>query len=139
MPIVTKAYGPESTPEEVKELLDLVKVHAKSIILYEEVPVVSEFQIGLCFGKVEQLLDQSPGSSLIIDISRSSRPSAEIREILRGWYCRLEPKLRRVAVVTGKNFLINVIAKFIMSGIPQRVSVHTTVADAVEALRHDRS
>ena len=136
MPIAAKPYGPDSTPEEINELRARVTRHATGILLYEEVPVVTEFQIGVCFGHVEELLLENPGAGLIIDIRTSERPSAAIRECLRGWYCRLDGKLSRIAVVTGKNFLINIVAKFIMGGIPQKVTVHTTVSDAVEALRH---
>lgn len=138
MPIVAKPYGPESTPEEIGELRARVRLHEAGILIYEEIPVVTEFQLGICFGRVEELLREHPGAALIIDIRDSQRPPPAIREALQGWYNRLQDRLTRIAVVTGKNFLINIIAKFIMSGIPQKVTVHTTVAEAAEALRHVR-
>ena len=136
MPIEAKAYGPDSTPEEVKALRDLVSLHQEGVILLQEPPVVSEFQADVCYGRIEELLRAHPRSALIIDLRQTGRPSAEVREVLRRWFVRLGDRLRSVAVFTGKNFLLNIAAKFVLAGVPQPFSVHKTLEEAEEAVRN---
>ena len=134
--VEAKEYGPQSTPEEVAALRERVRLHQEGIILFEEVPVMCEFQIDVCYDEIERLLRAHPGSSLIIDLRVAPRPDAHLREYLRGRFQRMRGHIKHVAVFTGKNFLVNVAAKFILTGVMDSLSVHRTLAEAEEAIRH---
>ena len=136
MTIEAKRYGADSTPEEVRAIRDRVRLYQPGIILYEETPLQTEFSLGIIFDRIEELLRENPGASLLVDLTIAERPNAQIRDYLRTRFARLGDQLQRIAVFTGKNFLLNTAAKFVLSGMAKSLSVHSTQAEAEEVLRH---
>jgi hypothetical protein len=51
-----------------------------------------------------------------------------------------QTKMRRVAVFTGRNFMLNVAAKFVLGAAIglKNLTVHSTLEEAVGALRRNR-
>jgi len=135
--IEPKEYGPESTQEEIDALRSCVVFHEGFTVLFEEVPVGSEFQVDLCYGRVEELLREHDCHNLIIDLRLAGRPSAAMREKLQNRVRQMHPQLQRIAVFTGKNFLVNIAAKFVLTGIPQHFTVSKTLAEAEKAIGNE--
>ena len=135
--IEARAYGPDSSKAEIEALRDRVVFHKGFTILFEEVPVGSAFQIDVCIDRVEELLREHDCHNLIIDLRAAGRPTPACREQLRSRVTAIQQQLKAVAVFTGKNFLVNVAARFVLTGIPQRISVCKTLAAAEEAIRNE--
>jgi len=134
--IESRAYGPNSTPDEIEALRNRVSFHKGFTVLFREVPIGSEFQAGVCLGRVKELLHKHDCHSVIIDLSEANRPNPKFAEALKNQFRQMEDQLKHVVVFTGKNFLINVAAKFVLAGIPQRFAVLKTMAQAEEAIRN---
>ncbi len=133
--IEAREYGPTSSKAEIEALRHRVVFHKGFTVLFEEVPVGSSFQVDVCFGRVEELLHEHDCHSLIIDLRQAARPKPATREKLRDRVAEMQ-QLKRLVAFTGKNFLVNVAARFVMAGIPQQVSVCKTLAEAEEAIRN---
>ena len=70
----------------------------------------------------------------LIDITEAEPPSAETRAQLKKLFGG-QAKLRRAAVFTGKNCMLNVAARFVLSGLGLKsVTTHKTKEEALEAL-----
>jgi hypothetical protein len=133
MKLAERPYGPESTPEEIKAIEACIYVLADGVLMYKEVPIPSIFQLDIFERRMTELGDRS-GYRLIIDLTEAQPPSAAIRERLKRLFGG-QP-LRRVAVFTGKNFMLNIAAKFVLGGIIglKNVSIHKTREEAVDAV-----
>jgi hypothetical protein len=134
--IEARAYGPESSPEEAKAISDRVYLLEPNIIMYREMPVQSQFHLDLFQAKLDEVTAQCGESySLLLDLTEAESPSAETRARLRQVFGSLS-KLRAVAVFTGRNFLLNIAAKFVLHGMGVKLStVHRTKEEALNVLR----
>jgi hypothetical protein len=133
--IEARAYGPESTPEEVAAIKDRIYFFSEKVIMFREVPVQSVFQLDLFEAKLDELAAPLDAYDLLIDLTEAEPPSAAIRARLKALFAR-QRKMRRTAVFTGKNFMLNVAAKFVLAGAGLRsFSVHTTREQALATLR----
>lgn len=133
--IEPRAYGPDSTPEEVEALRGRVSLHDGLTVLFHEVTILSEFQIDVCFDRIEELIREHDCPNLIIDLRNSQRPKARLARKLRQRMTQMENRLKRIAIFSGKNFMVNVAARFVLAGIPQQVGVYKTQAEAEEWLK----
>ena len=132
--IEARAYGLESTPEEVKALKDRVYFLSQGVIMYHEVPILSPFQLDRFEEKLNELAATVDAYTLVIDLTEAEPPSAPIRARLKKLFLA-QPKMKQTVVYTGKNFMLNVAAKFVLGGIGLRAfSVHKTREQALEAL-----
>lgn len=114
--IEAKAYGPDSTPEEIKLLQDRVYAYSDNILYWKEAPVVSKFQIEVQFEKLAQLSAGLDEFSLILDLAEAaSPPDAKLRKQLSTEFMAYDSRVLKVAVFTEKNFLLNIAAKFVLS------------------------
>ncbi|MBF0562990.1 MAG: PAS domain S-box protein, partial [Alphaproteobacteria bacterium] len=134
--IEPRPYGPESSPEECRALRDCIYLFDDAVVMWKEVPIQTPFQIGL-FG--EELLAVTSGMdsfSLLIDLTEAKKPNAEVREALRRLFAA-QTRIVYVAVFTGKNWLLNHAARFILGGSlgRRKFSVHKTRDEAVKAIR----
>jgi hypothetical protein len=140
MPITieARAYGPDSSPEEAQAIRERVYLLEGDIILYREMPVQSQFHLDLFEAKLNELTAQRQGFAILLDLTEAQSPSAETRERLRQIFSALAKgnKMRAVAVFTGKNFLLNIAAKFVLHGMGVKLStVHRTKEEAISVLR----
>lgn len=129
-----RAYGPSSTPAEIGAIKERISLYSADIILYRELPVQSIFQLDLFEERLNELAGGMRGYDLLIDLTEAEFPSAAVRARLKKMFLG-QKKLRKIAVFTGKNFLINTAAKFVLSEPGLRFSVHTQQEQAVASLR----
>lgn len=113
MQIEAKAYGPDSTPNEIRAIEERLSLLGPGVVMYREVPVPSAFQIGVFAAKLRRLTAGLDGFSMIMDLTQAKPPGGPVREALRGMFSE-QPGLRAVAVFTGGNFIINGVAKLLL-------------------------
>ena len=75
-----RAYGPDSTPEEVAAIRSRLTVVDGKVLLWRELPVMSAFVVDICFDQVEAMCRAHGCRVLIVDSSVGSRPDAESRK-----------------------------------------------------------
>jgi hypothetical protein len=133
--IEVRPYGPDSTPEEIEAIRARVFLHDERTVGYREMPIQTPFHIDQYDAKIQELTAELDTFDLLIDLTEAKPPSAETRARLRKLFSS-QTKMARAAVFTGRNFMLNVAAKFVLSGMGlQSFSVHTTREQALEALR----
>lgn len=117
-----KAYGPDSTPGEIEAIRARLYVLRPGVVMYREVPVPSAFQIGVFAEQLRLLTAGLAEFSMIMDLTQARPPGGAVREALRELFAG-QPGLRRVAVFTGGNFIINGVAKLLLksSGVKSPV------------------
>lgn len=120
MQLEAKPYGPDSTPTEIAAIKARISMLRPGVVIYREVPVPSAFQIGVFADELRRLTAGLAAFSMIMDLSQARPPVRAVREALRELFAG-QPKLRRVAVFTGGNFIINGVAKLLLksSGVQQ--------------------
>jgi hypothetical protein len=101
-----------------------------------EIPVPTAFSIDLLLAKVGELTEQLDSFVLLIDLTEPEHPSPEVRLRLKTFFTTQKKKISTVAIWTGRNFMLNVAAKFVLSGLGLRsVSVHKTKEQAFAHIR----
>jgi hypothetical protein len=132
-----RPYGPESTPEEIQAIKDSVRLCEPGIVSWRELPVQSIYHLNLMEEKLIELTRDLPRFDLLIDLVEADAPGPEIRERLKSLFSG-QSKLGKTAVFTGKNFMLNVAAKFVLGGSVglRNFSVHRTLEEALEELHH---
>jgi hypothetical protein len=129
-----RPYGPDSTPEEIQAIKNRVYVYAPGILMYQEAPVMSTFQLDLFEERLNELSAGMDSYLLLIDLTEVEPPGAEIRKRLKQLFGG-QTKLKKTAVFTGRNFMLNVTAKFVLGGVGIRnFTVHKTLEEAHKAL-----
>ena len=132
-----RAYGPDSTSEEVQAIRDRVYKYRDGIVMYRELPIQSPFQLDIFQETLTEEGAGVPSYDLLIDLTEAQPPNAEIRSRLKRLFGS-QANLRTAAVFTGKNFMLNVAAKFVLSGIGLKsFSVHKTLEQALQALSNE--
>ncbi|PHR53869.1 MAG: hypothetical protein COA44_14955 [Arcobacter sp.] len=131
-----RSYGENSTEEEIEAIRARVYMYSDNIVYWKEVPVMSVWQVQQYQSKMKSLTNNLKHYALLIDLTESKPPNAEIRASLRDVYGPFaEEGLDEAAVFTGKNFLINVAAKFVLGGVGlKKFTVHSKQEDALKAL-----
>lgn len=134
-----RPYGPDSTEQERRTIEAQVVPLGDDVVLYRETPVVTRFSLDLIFGRIGELTKGLDRFCIVIDLTVTGPPSAEVRQHLRALFGALQPN--HVAVFTGKNFMLNVAAKFVLGKVLGGVahSVHKTLDDALRAIEAVRT
>lgn len=131
-----RAYHEDATKEEIQGIKDNVFLYAPQIIYLDEIPVVSPFSIQLVFAEIEALGKQIGAHGLLVDIRNTNRPDAITRRAINKEFARLCENIAHVSFCTGKNFLINTAARFVMYQTNlDSFSVNKTVEEAVAAIQ----
>lgn len=106
-------------------------------ILYSEIknPTIKDLEDS--FRVLSEVIRKTNIKNILLDISESEKPSAEIRyEIKRKWIA-LQESIDHVAIVTGKGVLINISAQFIARSIGLKsFSIHKAQSEAIERFRN---
>src|SRR5688572_8208741 len=134
MKLEARAYGPSSTPAEIEAIKERISLYSSDIVLYRELPVQSIFHLELFEQRLNELGGGMHHYDLLIDLTEAEFPSAAVRARLKKMFLG-QKKLRKIAVFTGKNFVINTAAKFVLSEPGLSFSVHTHIEQAVASLR----
>jgi hypothetical protein len=134
-----RPYGPEISNAEREVLRAQVAVIDKDIISWREAPVTTTYQVDVFGEKLADLAQVLDDYYLLIDLSETIRPSAAVLERLRQIMSN-QHKLRHAAVFTGKNFILNVAARFVLARIGfASFSIHKTREEALDAITRARS
>lgn len=133
--IQRRAYGPESTTAEIQAIKARIYLYRGAIVMYRELPIQSLFHLDLFEQRLNELGSRMSHYNLLIDLNEAEFPSAAIRTRLRKLFGG-QKNLRRIAVFTGKNFIINAAARFVLGDLGDKTySIHSTCQQAVDALR----
>ncbi len=138
-PLEVKAYSLDATPAEIQALRDQIYVYAPGIIKFTEAPMLSAKQFDVYEVKMHELAAEIPEFQLLIDLTNVViRPDAKERARLKSIFHPISHQVTQCAVCTGKNFLLNMAAKFILGGLGfASLTVHKTRAEALEALGYE--
>lgn len=123
-----RSYGPESTEEEIQALCGRVCRLNESVFYFKDVAVQSIFQLNLMFGQLEKIRKSIESWYLIVDLTQTHQPNAEIREHIRQKYLSMDSP-RLVALVVGKNKLIRLAIRFVAG---RTLKTPYTVVETVE-------
>ena len=133
--IEARPYGPLLTAAERETLRSQVSLRDDGIVSWREAPVTTTYQIDAYAERLAELVQPMEAYLLLVDLTDTIRPSPEVLERLREFFST-QTKMRHAAVFTGKNFLLNVAAQFVLARIGfGSYSVHKTRDDALAALR----
>ncbi len=111
------------TEEEVdpKVLEDLVKsrfaIVDEDIITYNEVPEISVLSIEIFFRELKIFMSSLDNCYLLVSLVEAQLPSALNRRHISKNFKKIasgDNNLKHVVFVTGKNFIINTAARFVM-------------------------
>ncbi len=131
-----KAYGENSSPEEIQAIQNSVFIHDPQIIYFKQLPVPNPFTTNLLFDKVEQLGEQLGKYGLLIDIQESARPDAITRRAINSRFSKINEAIVHLSICTGKNFLINTAARFVIHNTNlNSISFHKTIDASIEAIK----
>jgi hypothetical protein len=134
MKLEARPYGPDSTEEEAEAIRARIASLGGDVVLYREMPVQSPFHLDLFAEELARLASAMPSIALLIDLTEAKPPNAATRERLREIFGGLK-NLRHAAVFTGKNFVVNLAAKFVLAGLGLRAyTIHRTREEALAAL-----
>jgi len=127
-----RAYNEDATAEEIQAIKNRIFLHSPEIIYYHELQIISPFSIKLAFEKVEELGAKMGAHGLLIDIRNTVRPDAITRRVINQEFTRLCENIAHVSFCSGKNFLINTAARFVMYQTNlDSFSVNKTIEEAV--------
>jgi len=134
--IEARPYGPDISTSERETLKAQVTLLDKNIIYWREAPVTTPYQIDVYAEKLIELTRELEDYYLLIDLTDTNRPSPEVLDRIRQ-VMSTQTKLRHAAVFTGKNFLLNVAAKFVLTRIGfASFSIHKIRDEALAAIEH---
>jgi hypothetical protein len=103
---------------------------APGILLCKERPVITGPSIKAMFDLCRELTVELDRYHVIVDLTETAEPSAEVRALLRKEIGKLTA-LRHMALFTGRNAMINVVAKFILGRMPVSLRVVRTFEEAL--------
>lgn len=133
--IEAREYGPDSTDGEQQLLRSRVKLIADDVVLYEEVPVQSTYQIDVMFERLRELTRDLNKFFYVISLRDAGRPTINTRHHLKMRFLEFHERITHTAVYTGKNFMLNVAIKFVFNGFGfDSYSVHRTVEQAMHEI-----
>ncbi len=136
MQLQAKAYGPNSTQSEIDLLSNRISAIGDDIILYREVPVVSDFQIEVFSQRIESILRAGNGFYIIVDLSEIRKiPGSKLRSKIHDMFRAHRPKIIHGAFVYGQNIFLRIPAKVIAAKVFQSVTVHATIRKAEEEIQ----
>jgi hypothetical protein len=136
--IEARPYGPNDfTPEVVDAIKARVFIRPDGIVVWRDMPQATIHSTNLLIEQFLGLTKDLPSYLLLVDITGTAIPPAELRErykqFFRGEYDK--GRFKALAYVTGGNFLINAAARFVAAAIGVKpFSVHKLETDAIAAL-----
>jgi hypothetical protein len=129
-----RQYGEDSTPDEIAAIRERVSVYRPpDLFMYAEMPAPSPFACRIFKEQFDLLGADLPHFDLILDLTMAKAPDAAVRVALKKLFGSL--KLRRVAVFTERNFMLNVAARFVLGSVGLRdFTMHKTLDEALKAI-----
>jgi len=107
-------YTEDASAEEIQAIKSRVSLLDENIILLNEIPKVSPFSIKLVFEEMTAFAKELTNCAYLIDISETAVPNAETRRYINAQFQASLANVKHVSFITGRNFIINTAAKFVM-------------------------
>lgn len=137
--IQVKSYGPDCTEEEKQAIKDRAYIVKDNILLYEELPIYSEYSFKLFGEKFDELTENFDEFYLLIDLRDVVPPNAHMRNFIKEFFQSFS-KLNHIAAFTEKNFIANIAAQFILGKLKNKTySVHKSYAGALKAIENSKN
>lgn len=135
MELEARAYGPDSSPQEIEAIEQRIYMHETGALYWHEIPIQSPFHVGIVNRRLHELSRKLEHYDLIIDLSTARPPDTRARAALREMFNE-QVKLRRTAVLTKKNFMLGALARLVLSNSGLRnFGICRTLPEALESLR----
>jgi len=109
-----KKYNEDASPEIIKLIKSRVTIVEDNIILLKEIPTASPFSVKIIFDEIEKLSSKFNTCGYLIDLNESNIPDSETRQHINERFKNAVSNVQHVSFVTGKNFIINTAARFVM-------------------------
>jgi hypothetical protein len=130
-----REYNNDCSEKDIQLLKNQVEVLKDNIILFHEAPVMSDFQINTMWEKVDDLIIDSSDYYLLVDLVNTKPPNAPQRLQLKGYFTKHSKSIKHTALYTGKNKLLNFVAKFVLGAvINNKFSIHNSKEEALIAI-----
>lgn len=128
--IERKVYGPDSTNEEVEAIRARLSRHNHDTFIWHELPLQSPFSVEIMCDEIKRQTAELPAFNFVVDLTEAEPPPQEVRTAL---YRTLDSltKMKRCACFTGRNFLINAAAKFVLIAVRVPMTVRKTQEEAL--------
>jgi hypothetical protein len=123
---------------EREALRQRVVVLEPGVILVREVPVMTKFSVDVLFERERELAEGFDDLHMIIDLRKTAEPDAEIRAHLKKAIASLFGGNFHMALVTGKDHLMNTSVKFVIGKFGRPVTLHDTIEEALEGIHRGR-
>jgi len=114
--IEARPYGPDITEEEREALRERVCMHSDDTVVWHQVPIQTIYQLDIFEEKMFELTQELENFYLLIDLTEAARPTAEIIDYLRKIMRKFQG-INHASVYTGKNFMLNIAAKFVLERV----------------------
>jgi len=135
-----RPYGPDFTEEEKEAIKSCIYKHSQDIIYFKEVPKQSVHQLQISFERIKEEAKDLETYFVLIDLTEATPPPSDVRQFLSKNFTELAPNLKYSGVFTGKSFLLNIAAKFVLSAaLGDKFSVHKTKEEALNAIENARN
>jgi len=132
-----RQYGPDFTDEENAALKSCIYKYNEDIICFKEVPKQSVSQLHIFFERIKEETKDLEAYFVLVDLTEATPPPSDVRQFLSKKFSDLAPNLKYSGVFTGKFFLMNIAAKFVLSGaLGDKFSVHKTKEEALSAIKN---
>ena len=119
-----------------KSIYILETVNDEHIVVYHESSNSTVNQINEYFDFLTQLT-AGKKFHIIVDLTQSSLPSADVRDLLRSRFNLLEDIILSYNVVVGNNILIKVAVKFVAASLGlQNMTAYKSIIKAKEAIEN---
>jgi len=130
------AYGEDSLPHVIKAIESRVSILENGVILLNEIPIVSPFSINIVFSRMADYAESMEKCGYLIDITKTEIPNAETRRVINSEFQSTLSNVKHVSFVTGRNFIINTAARFVMYQTSlDSFSISKTRADGINEIK----
>lgn len=131
-----KAYGPDSTEEEIQAIKDQASIYEQGIIYLKALPIGSPFSADLMLGQAMILGSQFSKYGLLLDLRNTQRPDAITRRKLDELFTKLGKEVNHVSFFTGTNILFNTTLKLILHELAlSSYSIHSDHEEAINTIK----
>lgn len=114
--IENKVYNEDASIQEIEAIKSRVYQLEEGIIVFDELPIMSEFTVNTTFDKLEELLEGQAQQSILFNLSPVvGIPTMEVRQLLYLRFARVSPKVIVYSFATGKNPILTIALKFFMN------------------------
>jgi len=131
-----KEYTNDSSQEEIEVLMRRIFLYEKDLIIYREMPRVSDFQLDVYFNKLKEIIDRRKKYYMIIDLTETQSLTLwEIKQKIKQMFTPFLSTLKHVSVNTGKNVTLNITARFQYKNLGfNSCSFHTSFPKALKSI-----